>query len=194
LVTIIQDREADIYEVFYRGSGHRHHLIVRSSFDRTLQEGLSLTEKLAGISVSGFHVISLKTDSRVKRKRSQVRLEIKFCKVNIQKPTSSRMKSCPPYKELYVVEAKESPGNSGKDKIYWRLLTTHPVEDIEKALLIVEWYRCRWYIEQVFRLLKHKGFQIEETELESGSAIRKLTIIMLTAILKIIQMRPVIPG
>jgi hypothetical protein len=41
----------------------------------------------------------------------------------------------------------------------------------------------------MFRLLKHKGFQIEDTALESCSAIRKLTIIMLTAILKIIQMR-----
>jgi hypothetical protein len=99
------------------------------------------------------------------------------------------MEACPPYRELYVVEAKETSANTGRDKIYWRLLTTHPVEDLQKALTIVEWYRCRWYIEQVFRLLKHKGFQIEETELESGAAIRKLTIIMLTAILKIIQMR-----
>ena len=189
MVTIIQDREADIYEVFTEIPDKRHHLLVRSSFDRVLQEGLTLSQKLAGTPVSGFHTITLNTDSRVNRKLSQVQLEIRFCKVSIQKPSSSKMKGCPPYQELYVVEAKGSSENSNKDKIYWRLLTTHPVEDLEKALQILEWYRSRWYIEQVFRLLKQKGFQIEETELESGAAIRKLCIIMLTAILKIIQMR-----
>jgi hypothetical protein len=189
MVTVIQDREADIYKVFTEIPDKKHHLIVRSSFDRILSEGLTLSKKLAGIPISGFHTISLKTDSRVARKQSQVRLEIRSCKVSIQKPGSSKMKGCPACQELYVVEAKEPSETFGKDKIYWRLLTTHPVEGFEMALQIVEWYRCRWYIEQVFRLLKQKGFQIEETELESGSAIRKLTIIMLTAILKIIQMR-----
>lgn len=57
------------------------------------------------------------------------------------------------------------------------------------ALQIVEWYKARWYIEQLFRLLKSKGFQIENTELENGAAIRKLCIMMLMAILKIMQMR-----
>lgn len=189
MVTIIQDREADIYEVFAEVPDKRHHLLVRSCFDRALQEGLTLSGKLATLPVSGFHTIKLNTDSRAGRKRSAVRLEIRFCKVSIQKPTGSKTKGGPAYRELYVVEAKEPSGSSNKDKIYWRLLTTHPVEDLEKALQIVEWYRSRWYIEQVFRLLKQKGFQIEETELESGSAIRKLCIIMLTAILKIVQMR-----
>ena len=42
--------------------------------------------------------------------------------------------------------------------------------------------------QQIFRLLKHQGFGIEETELESGWAIRKLVIIQMTALLKILQM------
>lgn len=33
---------------------------------------------------------------------------------------------------------------------------------------MVEWYGVRWYVEQLFRLLKKQGFGIEETELESG--------------------------
>jgi len=53
---------------------------------------------------------------------------------------------------------------------------------------MVSWYSARWYIEQVFRLLKHQGFGIEETELESGWAIRKLVIMQMTALLTILQM------
>lgn len=189
LVTIIQDREADIYEVFTEIPDKKHHLIVRSSFDRVIDDGLRLSEKLSILPVAGSHIISLATDNRVGRQRQQITLAIKFSKVRIRKPVSSRLKECPPDQELYVVEAKELSDKPDKDKIYWRLLTTHTVENLEKALQIIEWYRCRWYIEQVFRLLKQKGVQIEDTELESGPAIRKLTIIMLTAILKIVQMR-----
>jgi hypothetical protein len=72
LVTMIQDREADIYEVFTEVADEKHHLIVRSSFDRTLKGGLSLSEKLSGVPVSGFHAISLQTDKRANRKQSQV--------------------------------------------------------------------------------------------------------------------------
>ncbi|WP_394370957.1 transposase, partial [Salegentibacter lacus] len=51
-----------------------------------------------------------------------------------------------------------------------------------------EFYSARWYIEQLFRLLKKQGFGIEETELESGWAIRKLVVMQITALLKILQM------
>ena len=187
VTTFIQDREADIYEVFTEIPNEKNHLIVRSSSDRKLAEGMRLSEKLSRLPVAAYHTILLQTDHRAARKKSIVKLEVRFCKAKLQKPSSSKMPNCPPYKDIYVVEAREPQG--GQSNIYWRLLTTHPVNDPEMALQIIEWYKCRWYIEQVFRLLKQKGFQLEETELESGIAIRKLSIIMLTAILKIIQMR-----
>jgi hypothetical protein len=52
----------------------------------------------------------------------------------------------------------------------------------------VEWYRCRWFIEEVFKVLKKECFDIEASELESGWAIRKLVIMMLDTIIKLFQM------
>ena len=54
--------------------------------------------------------------------------------------------------------------------------------------MVIEWYTCRWVIEEVFRLLKKEGFDIERSEMESGWAIRKLCILLLDTILKILQM------
>ncbi len=46
--------------------------------------------------------------------------------------------------------------------------------------------RLRWYIEQLFRLLKKKGFKIQE--LETGWAIRKLTVMILSSALRVMQL------
>jgi hypothetical protein len=68
-------------------------------------------------------------------------------------------------------------------------LTTIPVRTFEEALMIIEWYGCRWMIEEVFRILKKEGFDIEASELGSGKSVRKLCLLILDATIKIFQMR-----
>ena len=67
-------------------------------------------------------------------------------------------------------------------------VTTHPVTNSEQAMQIIEWYKQRWYIEQIHRLLKTEGFRIESSQLEQGWAIRKLTLLAMMATLRILQM------
>ncbi|MBK7886146.1 MAG: transposase [Bacteroidetes bacterium] len=54
-----------------------------------------------------------------------------------------------------------------KDPIHWRILTTIEVRtgEVQK---IIERYKQRWYIEQLFRLTKKQGFKIEQTQLKNG--------------------------
>ena len=54
--------------------------------------------------------------------------------------------------------------------------------------MIIEWYSWRWMIEEVFRILKKEGFNIEASELESGKAIKKLCLLILNVVIKIFQM------
>ncbi|MBD0296672.1 MAG: IS4 family transposase, partial [Flavisolibacter sp.] len=69
------------------------------------------------------------------------------------------------------------------------LLTTWAVESLQAALLCIEWYTCRWIIEEVFRILKKEGFDIESSELAQGKAIRKLCLLMLETIVKLFVMQ-----
>ncbi len=62
------------------------------------------------------------------------------------------------------------------------------VTNAEQAMQIIEWYKQRWYIEQIHRLLKTEGFRIESSQLEQGWAIRKLTLLAMMATLRILQM------
>ncbi len=57
------------------------------------------------------------------------------------------------------------------------LLTTHRVVCIEQALQVIEWYRWRWRIEQLFATLKKAGLNLEATQLESVEAIQRLTVL-----------------
>ena len=69
-----------------------------------------------------------------------------------------------------------------------RILTTIEVLTVEDAEKIIERYKQRWYIEQLFRLTKKQGFKIEQTQLKNGWAIRKLYLLVLAAALKVMQL------
>lgn len=79
------------------------------------------------------------------------------------------------------MEAREVDTPVGQKPVYWRLLTTHPVETLAQALQVLAWYSQRWNIEQVFRLLKQKGLNVEALELENGKALVQLTLLGLFA-------------
>ena len=59
----------------------------------------------------------------------------------------------------------------------WRLLTTHAVDDVAAGWRIVDWYRLRWTIEQLFRLMKTQGLQLEDSQLASAEGLIKLAAI-----------------
>jgi transposase len=105
--------------------------------------------------------------------------------VLLRKPKGCKNEQLPASKELYVVEAREKQKSKG---IYWRLLTTHPVTHSAEAMQVIQWYKQRWHIEQIHRLLKTEGFRIERSQLEQGWAIRKLTMLAMMATLRILQM------
>ena len=58
--------------------------------------------------------------------------------------------------------------------MHWRLLTTHPVAGLAAAWQIVEWYKKRWLIEQLFRVLKSQGLRIEDSQIDSADLLIKL--------------------
>jgi len=121
------------------------------------------------------------------RKKRKALIEIRYQKVSILK-TKHTSKDIQQTTDLYYIEAKEI-NYSGKDKICWRLLTSIPVTDIVTAKQCVEWYSWRWSIEEVFKVLKKEGFNIEASELEYASSVRKLSLLLLEVIIKLFLMR-----
>lgn len=186
-ITFIQDREGDIYEQFACVPDERVHLIVRSRDNRNLHGGRKLHEYLASQPVAGSYNIELIKDIRKGIESRTAHIEVRFCKVSIVKPGQIKKTGIVDKIDLTAVEVREVNGPKS-DSVLWRILTTHSITNYEEAVSIVDKYRKRWYIEQLFRLLKNKGFKIESSELETGWAIRKLTVMILNSALRVMQL------
>lgn len=188
-ITIIADRESDIYEEWYRIPDTKTHLLTRASKDRRLRNEEMLFQYVSQLSVSG--VTEIKVRARAQKRTAHIaKLDIRFGTVEIKRPSKCNDKNAPKYIKLRVVDVKERPQSVvGNEKpIHWSLLTTHTVETLEKALEITRWYSSRWHIEQLFRTLKKQGFQLESSQIEKGDSLIKLSIIALRAAVQTLQL------
>lgn len=186
-IIIVQDREGDIYEQFCTVPDSKTHLLIRAKSNRVLKEKISLFEHLSSQPVQGNYQVELEGDKRRNVAKRTATIEVRFTQITIN-GNQYTSKSLPQSVTLYAIEAKEI-GEDIENPIHWRLLTTKTIESLETALLCIEWYTCRWIIEEVFRILKKEGFNIEASELTRGRAIRKLCLMMLETIIKLFIMQ-----
>jgi Transposase DDE domain len=176
-VTVIDDREGDIYEKWARLPDARTHLLTRASRDRSVAGGGRLFPTLAALPETYRYLLNLPARPG-KRDARTAYMSVRFGRIRIRRPQACSDRNAPPEIELYAIEVRELNPPPG-DAVCWRLLTTHPVESVEQALAVIGWYRLRWNIEQLFRTLKRQGLRIEQSVIEDGEALEKLVVIAL---------------
>lgn len=201
-LTYVYDREADSFELLYHIQEEiKECFVIRQAQNRLIKNDgkkirtLDLLEQ-KGKKLGEYQIaINAKTRSHWRykknpkfRKKKTAQMEVRVLKQVELLPTESSKKGLSSIK-LNLVEVKEVGCSlSDKDPIIWRLWTNHPVDSLEQALEVVGYYLERWNIEELFRTVKKKGFNQEDTFLETTQAIMKQTVITLTAACKIIQL------
>lgn len=140
-ITIVADRESDIYDLLTAVDGEKMHLLIRSSFNRKISGGDKLSDYLNSLPVMYEYDLFIRGDVRKNIEKRTAHIALKWGKTTLLKPEKCKDKQASAGKEMYVVEAREANKTKG---IYWRILTTHPVTGIEEALQIIEWYKHRW--------------------------------------------------
>ena len=189
-ITVVIDREGDIYEEFVLIPSDRTDLLVRSSQDRKLyDQEKSLFNHLSSKKLEGTYSLEIK-NSRKKHSARTAKIEVRYDKVKIARPVSSTKSDYPEFVELFAIEASESIDTvpEGEDGVLWRLLTSHHISNFEDALEIIRCYSLRWRIEEFFRTLKNEGLNIEASQLETGMGLKKLVLIALNVALSIMQL------
>jgi len=193
-LTIIADRESDIYQLWSRTLDEKTHLVIRTSLLRKfIDEQENEIQSSSSLISLGSHTIYIPGRLGKQDKGRQAGLEISFQKGYTLKPKKlkeQKSNSDPDRIELNMLSVKEilPEGADIKEPVSWLLLTDLPIKDLKDALHIIHLYKSRWNIEQVFRLTKQKGFNIEESQLETARGLENLISLVFIAVIRIYQM------
>jgi len=184
-VIVVGDREKDIYSVMARRPW-RTELIVRAARDRVLEDGGKLFEEAAAWRVLKTTEVDLEARRPGERRRT-ARLEVRAGMVRLKRPTTADSGD-PAWLDLTLVEAHEVGAPKGVTPVHWRLLSSLPADTAAQADEIIQFYRLRWRIEQVFRALKSDGLKLPEVQMQNGTKLLKLAALGLAAAVRILQL------
>lgn len=172
MVTVVADRESDIYAEWARLPAANFHLLTRVKQDRRLSPHGKLYAFAETLPFVDHREIELR--ARPGRPRRRARLCLRFGAVELRRPENTPERGLPRSVPLRYVEVVEREPPVGAEPVNWRLLTTHRVSDAGGAWQIVDWYRQRWIIEQLFRVMKQQGLKLEASQLGCAERLVKL--------------------
>ncbi|WP_132315420.1 transposase [Pseudobacteriovorax antillogorgiicola] len=112
---------------------------------------------------------------------------VRFGKVELLR-NDGVAKSEPEKVILQLIDVREIDSPEKADPIHWMLLTTHEINSYSDALQVIEWYRKRWHIEQLFRSAMRSGLKLDEIQASSQEPIDKLAFLGLLASVETLQL------
>jgi len=184
-LTMISDRESDIFPLFARRPPSCD-LLIRASADRALDDGGRLFATLDSTEIAGRAELDL--SARPGRAARTAKVAARFMTAHIARPRNGLVEDLPKSLSVTFVDIREVDPPAGEAALHWRLITTLPVSNAAEALAVASLYRRRWAIEQLFRTLKTKGFDIEGILIEDPAPLKKLVCATLIAAVTIQQL------
>jgi uncharacterized membrane protein YgdD (TMEM256/DUF423 family) len=179
----IGDRESDLFTHFDRARAAGWHSLVRARHDRLLAEaegGAGDTHLLAAIRTrpaQAARTVVLSARAGGTPVRPQ-RLNLAWMAVRVRPPAR-----CQPAEPLaaWCVRA-------WNDKVEWVLLSTVPVVAPADACTQVDWYACRWTLEEYHKGLK-TGCGLEAVRLRTAGRLQALLGFAALAAVRLLQIR-----
>lgn len=168
----VTDREGDFRELLDKAHelDYPADYLVRSKHERNTADGDKLWRSVAETEALGtLEFVIPANDKRPARKVTQT-LYVKRIKL----PAHGDK----PELEITAILAQEEQPPSGQTPLVWRLLTNRLATTLEEVVELISWYRCRWLIEILFRILK-SGCQVESLQLSSLERIERALVIFL---------------
>ena len=181
----VADRESDCFEMMQACEDHGVGFLLRAQHDRCVEGD---TDKLWSVmthqAVQDRRTLDL--PATAKRRARKAKLTLQFAKVALDPPKQDRRFT--ESRSVWVVRVGEVHPPKDVEPIEWMLLTSEPTETVEQAWQGVEWYRCRWLIEEFHKALK-SGCRLEASQLDDGADIQRLAAILSVTAVRLLQLR-----
>ena len=191
----VMDREADSYRLLshlVEGGGE---FVVRAShFDRRLADGRTLEQSTDDVKLRLIREVPLSKRPVEERRRAHPARHARAATLLIGTTSVTFPRSwATPAQDgaelaLNVVRVWEPEPPDGEHPIEWVLLTNLPVENDAMLELVVDSYRRRWLIEELFKALK-TGCGFEKLQLETAQALLNALAVMLPIAARLLALR-----
>ncbi len=89
---------------------------------------------------------------------------------------------------VWVIRVWEVNPPRGQERLEWFLLTNEPVESFEDACRVVQWYECRWIIEEYHKAMK-TGCGIENPQFETEDRLQPSIALISVVALTLLSLR-----
>jgi hypothetical protein len=189
LLVHVGDRGADMFPFFRACLWTQTHFVVRAAQNRRVEakeeEIDHLLDQVRAWPSQDQRPFEVPASHG--RAGRETRLEISFGQVSILPPWNDPRGSKDPL-TLWVVRVWEVEAPDGEDPLEWILLTSVQVSSSEQAWQRVEWYRCRWIVEDYHQCLK-TGCRIEERQVQTADRLLRLLGLLSPVAVRLLQLR-----
>jgi len=200
----VMDREADDYRTLVDMCQRQHRFVIRCARDRMLavtprEVPGNISEAIARAPLSAIREVPITA-----RKKSEVparsrkthparnarlaTLEISAMAMEIQRPTLHFDRVLPDACPINIVRVWEPSPPAGEAPVEWLLYTNEPIETEDEVLRVVDAYRARWRVEELFKALK-TGCSLEKRQLESIETLTNAAATLLPMAWRLLHLR-----
>jgi hypothetical protein len=194
----VADREADSYRFLASLHQHKAEFVIRAShLERVLADGRSLEQTTDDVKLRLIRQVSLSKhsakpglrSSNAERSTRAATLLVGTMAITIKGSWSTPVKDNQEI-TLHVVRVWEPEPPDGEHPVEWHLLTNLPVTTTAELEFVIDSYRSRWVIEELFKSLK-SGCGFEKLQLESVEALLNAFAVMLPVAARLLALRHV---
>jgi hypothetical protein len=169
----ILDRGGDLLEYIDNAEAQGRNYVVRSKHNRCIclenGEETKLHDLARTLPARGRRTVEVA--GAEKRPARTATVAVCWKRVTLQMPRQPRGEVRGVPVTAWVVYLREVDPPAGVEPLEWILLTNVPVRNFDDACQRIDWYACRWIIEEYHKGLK-TGCQIEDMQFTSEARLQ----------------------
>jgi hypothetical protein len=164
-VTVISDREGDIYEYMATVVASKRHFLMRIAQNRLTTENEKVLDSIRKTERKGQVVVQVPRNTATNQAARKATLDLHYKEYEIIRPAHlNKVENLQGTITVSVVYAVETKPPVGSEKIEWFLMTNRRITSTEMAEQQLANYTQRWKIERFHYVLKSGGCKIDKIQ------------------------------
>ncbi len=192
LLVHVGDRGADMLPFMRRCLATHTHFLVRAAQNRRVQVEEQtighLLDRVRTWPSQGQRPFDVPASHG--HQARQTTLQINCGKATLLPPWNDPRGSNDPL-PVWVVRVWETAPPTGEEALEWILLTSLETETCEHAWQCVDWYRCRWIVQEYHQCLK-TGCRLEERHVQTIERLIRLLGLLSPIAVRLLQLRDLV--